>query len=430
MRNVSLFFGRLAKSVCLVIGLTLAASGSVSAQEDAKAGEALFKANCTTCHLVQGKRVGPELLGMSSRYEEDWLISWIQNSQAMIASGDPTAVTLFEEWNNLVMTAFPQLSDDDVRNIITFVEAEEARLAAGPAEGTGGSGGSGGAGANSDATNFMLIGLIAVIALAIAIMFVLGKVVRTLERVVEANQAKLVPVGTTPASSNRFAEMTLKFLKNKKLVGLVVLILVGVLATAGWRSMWNVGVHDGYMPVQPIKFSHQLHAGVNQIDCQYCHGGAYKSQNASIPSANICMNCHIGITGQEQYGGETSPEIAKIYRALDYDPATGEYGNNPKPIEWIRVHNLPDFAYFNHSQHVVVAGVECQTCHGPVETMEELYQFSPLTMQWCIDCHQETEVNADNAYYDQLIEAHEKLKKGEKLTAAMIGGLECGKCHY
>lgn len=430
MRNVSLFFGKLAKSVCLAMVLTVAGYGSANAQNDTKAGEALFKANCTTCHLVQGKRVGPELMGMSSRYEEDWLIRWIKNSQAMIAAGDETAVRLFEEHNRLVMTAFPQLSDDDVRNIIAYVDAEEARILAGPAD--GGAGGTGGAGAASnDANDLMIYGLIAVIALAIGIMVVLGRVVRTLERVVEANKDKMVAATDVgPSAGERFNAALLKFLKNKKLVGLVVLLLVAVLATAGWRSMWNVGVHDGYMPVQPIKFSHQLHAGVNQIDCQYCHGGAYKSQNASIPSANICMNCHTGITGQEQYGGEISPEIAKIYRALDYDPATGEYGDNPKPIEWVRVHNLPDFAYFNHSQHVVVAGLECQTCHGPVETMEELYQFAPLTMKWCVDCHQETEVNTDNAYYDQLIEAHEKLKKGEKLTAAMIGGLECGKCHY
>lgn len=429
MRNVSLFFGRLAKSLCLVVGLAFAVSLSAHAQDDPKAGEALFKANCTTCHLVQGKRVGPELLGMSSRYEEDWLIPWIKNSQAMIAAGDETAVRLFEEHNRLVMTAFPQLSDDDVRDIITYVEAEEARIAAGPADGDAGGAGGGGA-ASTDATQFMILGLVAVIALAIGIMVVLGKVVRTLERVVETSPEKMAPAYEGPSTGDQVRAATLRFLKNKKLVFLVVLVLVGVLATAGWRSMWNVGVHDGYMPVQPIKFSHQLHAGVNQIDCQYCHGGAYKSQNASIPSANICMNCHTGVTGSEQYGGEISPEIAKIYRALDYDPNTGEYGENTTPIQWVRIHNLPDFAYFNHSQHVVVAGVDCATCHGPVETMEELYQFAPLTMKWCVDCHQDTEVNADNAYYDQLIEAHEKLKKGEKLTAAMIGGLECGKCHY
>ncbi len=194
--------------------------------------------------------------------------------------------------------------------------------------------------------------------------------------------------------------------------------------------MWNVGVHTGYQPVQPIKFSHQLHAGINKIECQYCHGGAFKSKNASIPSANVCMNCHNTITGSEHYDGETSPEIAKIYRALDWNPETRTYGNNPKPIQWVRIHNLPDFAYFNHSQHVTVAGVECQTCHGPIETMEEVYQYSPLTMKWCVDCHKATDVKSDNKYYEDLIKAHESIKKGEKMTAAMIGGLECGKCHY
>jgi len=209
-----------------------------------------------------------------------------------------------------------------------------------------------------------------------------------------------------------------------------VLMLVALLAVGGWKTMWNVGVHEGYKPVQPIKFSHQIHAGVNKIECQYCHGGAFKSKNASIPSANVCMNCHNTITASEHYDGEISPEIAKIYRALDWNPETRTYGNNPKPIQWVRIHNLPDFAYFNHSQHVVVAGVECQTCHGPIQNMEEVYQYSPLTMKWCVDCHKKTDIKSDNKYYEDLIKAHERIKKGEKMTAAMIGGLECGKCHY
>jgi putative NADPH-quinone reductase len=115
---------------------------------------------------------------------------------------------------------------------------------------------------------------------------------------------------------------------------------------------------------------------------------------------------------------------------LDWNPDTRTYGNNPKPIQWVRIHNLPDFAYFNHSQHVVVAGVECQTCHGPIQNMEEVYQYSPLTMKWCVDCHKKTDIKSDNKYYEDLIKAHERIKKGEKMTAAMIGGLECGKCHY
>jgi len=142
------------------------------------------------------------------------------------------------------------------------------------------------------------------------------------------------------------------------------------------------------------------------------------------------MNCHNTVTASEHYDGEISPEIAKIYRALDWNPETRTYGNNPKPIQWVRIHNLPDFAYFNHSQHVVVAGVECQTCHGPIQNMEEVYQYSPLTMKWCVDCHKKTDIKSDNKYYEDLIKAHERIKKGEKMTAAMIGGLECGKCHY
>ncbi|WP_353125965.1 cytochrome c3 family protein, partial [Parapedobacter pyrenivorans] len=272
---------------------------------------------------------------------------------------------------------------------------------------------------------------VAVIILAFAVILVLNKVIRTLERVIDTNKSLIPAAAATDAPGKDYLGKLKKLAKNKKLVFFTVLLVAIFLGSAGWKTLWNVGVHEGYQPVQPIKFSHQLHAGVNQIDCQYCHGGAYKSKNASIPSANVCMNCHKAITASDKYDGELSPEIAKIYRALDYDPETMEYGPNQRPIEWVRIHNLPDFAYFNHSQHVVVAGVECQTCHGPIETMAEVYQYSPLTMKWCIDCHKETEVNhEDNAYYDQLIAAHEQLKKGEKVTAAMLGGLECGKCHY
>jgi hypothetical protein len=222
-----------------------------------------------------------------------------------------------------------------------------------------------------------------------------------------------------------------KLSKNKKFILFIVLLSVIFLGSAGWKGMWETGVHTGYQPVQPIKFSHQLHAGLNKIDCQYCHSGAFSSKNASIPSLNVCMNCHNYVTASEKYAGKTSPEIMKIYTALDYNQDTKQYGENTKPVEWIRIHNLPDLAYFNHSQHVSVASIECQKCHGPIQTMEEVYQYSPLTMKWCINCHRQTEVNhKDNPYYDKLIAAHDKLKKGEKVTAAVLGGLECSKCHY
>lgn len=427
MRNISSVLGRLAKTVS--IGLVLVFAVTMAHAQDVKEGETLFKSKCTTCHSVTRNMVGPALAGMSERHSEEWLVSWIHNSQAMIASGDEVAVQLFADWNNLVMTSFTDLSEDQIKSIIAYVDAEEAKAASG-----GGDAGASGAGAaqSKDVNLFMIFGLAAIVILAIVVVVVLNRVIRTLEKVIVNNQAAIeaAQAENEAYEENRFAKFAKAFVRNKKLMGFAVLMLVAFLGVWGWNVMWNVGVHTGYQPVQPIKFSHQIHAGVNQIDCQYCHGGAYKSKNASIPSANVCMNCHNTVTAADHYEGETSPEIAKIYRALDYDPDTREYGDNPRPIEWVRIHNLPDFAYFNHSQHVSVAGVECQTCHGPIETMEEVYQYSPLTMKWCIDCHQTTEVNADNAYYDQLIEAHEKLKKGEKMTAAMIGGLECGKCHY
>ncbi|TDS15794.1 cytochrome c3 family protein [Sphingobacterium paludis] len=426
MRNISSLLGKLAKTMSVSMMLLFAVT--MSNAQDVKEGQTLFKSKCTTCHSVTKKVVGPALAGMTERHDEEWLVKWIKNSQAMVAAGDPTAVQLFEENNKLVMTAFTDLSDDQIKNIIAYVKDEETKAAEAPAAGAAAAG----AAQSDDANTFMIIGLIAIVVLAVVVIVVLNRVIRTLEKVIANNQAAIeaAQARNETVVENRFAKFAQAFVKNKKLVGFSVLMLVAFLAVGGWNTLWNVGVHQGYEPVQPIKFSHQIHAGVNQIECQYCHGGAFKSKNASIPSANVCMNCHNTVTASEHYDGELSPEIAKIYRALDYNPETREYGNNPKPIQWVRIHNLPDFAYFNHSQHVVVAGVECQTCHGPVETMEEVYQYSPLTMKWCIDCHRTTEVNTDNAYYDQLIEAHEKLKKGEKMTAAMIGGLECGKCHY
>ena len=430
MRNISLVFGRFVRPVSVALMLVLVVS-SLQAQ-DVKEGETIFKANCTSCHKVFGKFIGPELAGVNERHDEAWLLKWIHNAPAMIASGDPAAVELDAQYPAAAMSAFPQLQEGQIKSILAYIKSEEDKKAAGDAAGGAtGEGGSAAAAASDDASNFMIIGLAAVIVLAFAVILVLNRVIRTLERVI-ANNKELIPeVETTESSEKNSLGKLKKLVKNKKLVFFAVLMVAIFLSVAGWKTLWDVGVHEGYKPVQPIKFSHQLHAGVNQIECQYCHGGAFHSKNASIPSANVCMNCHKAITASDKYGGELSPEIAKIYRALDYNPETMEYGPNQRPIEWVRIHNLPDFAYFNHSQHVVVAGVECQTCHGPVETMAEVYQYSPLTMKWCVNCHQETEVNHEgNAYYDQLIAAHEKLKKGEKVTAAMLGGLECGKCHY
>ena len=201
------------------------------------------------------------------------------------------------------------------------------------------------------------------------------------------------------------------------------------LAITAFDVTTNMGRQQNYEPTQPIAFSHKLHAGINGVDCQYCHSGARKGKSAVIPAANVCMNCHKAIEEGPEYG---KAEIAKIYEAVDWDVETQTYGDNPKPIEWVRVHNLPDHVYFNHSQHVTVGGVQCQTCHGPIETMEKVYQHETLGMGWCIDCHRETEVNfVSNDYYQVYEQLHKDLKEnGKKITVEDIGGLECQKCHY
>ena len=207
----------------------------------------------------------------------------------------------------------------------------------------------------------------------------------------------------------------------------------------------QVGIDQGYAPVQPIHFSHKIHAGDNKVDCKYCHSSARVSKTSGIPSLNVCMNCHKSIyeyagnpegpSAEDLANGYTNEfytgEIKKLYKAVGWDEENQSYTGDSEPVEWVRIHQLPDFAYFNHSQHVSVAGVECQTCHGPVEEMEIVEQFAPLTMGWCINCHRETNVKVQgNAYYEAI---HEELSKKygvEELTAAMMGGLECGKCHY
>jgi hypothetical protein len=202
-----------------------------------------------------------------------------------------------------------------------------------------------------------------------------------------------------------------KVVNNNTFKGGVALIFLLIVGKVALDSLMNIGISQGYAPTQPIAFSHKLHAGQYKIDCSYCHTSVYKGRSANIPSANICMNCHNAIK-------QNSPQIKKIYEAIESE----------RPIEWIRVHNLPDFAYFNHAQHTNVGGVECQNCHGQIQNMEVVQQISPLTMGWCIDCHRKTQVNTEgNDYYDKLLAIH---NSKEPMKVANIGGLECSKCHY
>ncbi|WP_256002070.1 c-type cytochrome [Pedobacter deserti] len=434
MRDISLIVKRVLKSTFMLTALSVL-TVSVTHAQDVAEGRKLFKDNCASCHQLDRNSTGPALTPKLTELDEAFAIKWIRNAPALIASGDPQAVEA-SKFSPAEMTAFTRLTDDQIRNIIAYAQAGEPKK---EGEAAGGQGAE--AGTSEGVSDFSIAGIAVIILISIVVLVVLGRAIKMLERLILQKQGVVV----VEEESLSFAEGSRRLFKNKKFVFFLILCLVVSLGTYGWMGMWDTGVHTGYQPVQPIKFSHELHAGTNQIDCQYCHAGAFKSKNATIPSANVCMNCHKSVQATEKYDGEISPEIMKIYSAIGYDPETMTYDKSKeKPIEWVRVHNLPDFAYFNHSQHTIVGeqairkqkGLQpnepvCFACHGPVNTMEEIYQYSPLTMKWCIDCHREAELDVKgNGYYDKVIEAHEKIKKGEKMTPAALGGLECGKCHY
>ena len=401
------------------------AAAPISAGGDVAAGKALFNTNCAACHKLDAKSTGPALRGVANKHKTEWMYKWIANSSAMIKAGDAAAVKLFEENNKSVMTAFPQLSTADIDNILAYTsEPKSEPTAIAGVQALPGSG-------NNDGgiSNNVILGALALVMLMLVIM--LFFVNNVLSKVAKAN-------GIEVAQKDASMPIWKAFAKNQFLVLVfsIFMLLASGYFVFGW--MMQVGVDKDYAPIQPIHYSHRIHAGSNGIDCKYCHSAARVSKNAGIPSLNVCMNCHKNIaevsdtTATPEYSKAFyDAQIQKLYDAVGWDKTTQAYTGKTSPVKWVRIHNLPDFAYFNHSQHVTVAGIECQKCHGPVETYEIQKQFAPLTMGWCIKCHRETDVKMEgNAYYTKI---HEELSKKygvEKLTAAQMGGLECGKCHY
>ena len=385
-------------SLSLLLGFSLQ-----GVSQDLEAGEQLFRQNCSSCHKVNGKLIGPALAGVTEKYagDEEWLYRWIKNSPGMIfQEKDEKAIALWESYNKVAMTAFPNLTDDDITNILAWVDKPEEEAPAVAASGAPG----GDAPVQDPRIFYALLGLVGVLVL-IALLLVF--ITATLVSAVRSKDGK------EPFSFANIMERFTGIMKNKFVITGITMLLL----TAGtWHLIVvgrNVSLHQGYMPEQPIKFSHKLHAGQYEIDCEYCHSGVKKGKSAWIPSANVCMNCHKYIQEGPNYGTE---EIAKIYEATGWDPNEGDYTKEPKPIEWVRIHNNPDHAYFNHAQHVAVGNLECQTCHGPVEEMEVVYQYSVLGMGWCIDCHRNEKVK--------------ELGKETEYTVEDMGGLNCARCHY
>jgi len=407
---------------------------------DPAAGKNLFNQNCAACHALDRNMTGPMLGNVEQRLMEEeglgreWLYKWIRNSAGLIQSGDDYANRVYNEWNQVAMTAYPTLSDEDIDNILAYTAAPPPAPAvpAGTAAVATQASDSGGI------SNEVILGILAFVLMVLVVMLV--TVNATLRRIAVANNIDLAEM-----EKSRGKPIWKAFVENQFLVFVSVVAFLLVGAYYIYAYMMQIGIDQGYEPVQPIHFSHRIHAGVNKVECTYCHSSALVSKHSGIPSLNVCMNCHKSIyeykgtpegpSAEDLANGYTNEfytgEIKKLYKAVGWDEENQKYTGVTEPVEWVRIHNLPDFAYFNHSQHYVAGKIECQTCHGPVEEMEVMYQYSSLTMGWCINCHRETEVQlADNDYYEKI---HKELSEKygvETLTAAQMGGLECGKCHY
>lgn len=374
-------------------------------------GAQIFKTHCVSCHTIGGGRlIGPDLKDITKKRKKDWLKKWINSSSDLIASGDADAIAIFEEYNKVAMTSF-YFEDEDMDALLTYLDnppIQEKVLTTNPVE--------------KDEKGMSNVNILLLIAVFLFLfIYVLTSIKNKLKT--QLNQ----PTETLSESILNQGKIFLSENRNIVILSFIVVIIVMKFI---FDALMGVGVTTNYQPEQPIAFSHKIHAGDHQIDCNYCHSSARNSQTAGIPSANVCMNCHANITSGTNTG---IAEIQKIYDAIGYNPERREYIEDyeQKEIQWVRIHNLPDLAYFNHSQHVSVGGVECQECHGPVEEMDVVYQHSELTMGWCVNCHKETQVKLEgNDYYTKIHEEMKEKYAGQSITVDQMGGLECGKCHY
>ena len=410
----------LAKIVSILLFTTL--SSTIGNQLNAQDGKALFQQNCASCHAVNKKLTGPALAGVEERWSEKKnLYAWIKNSAAYLKTGDPYANKLYEEYNKVAMNNFPGLADADIDAILAYIKTVPAPGAA-PAGATS-------AAPVEESDSTLVFGMLTLILALVALILLQ----------VNSNLRKLAD-----DKSGITAIIPVPFYRKKAniaFVAIVFFIVGGYMTTVG---AINLGRSKDYQPEQPIYYSHKVHAGVNQINCQYCHTGVYQGKQATLPSVNVCMNCHTAIN---EYNGaplvkengdvvDGTAEIKKLYEYAGYTPGETWDASKAKPIEWVRIHNLPDHVYFNHAQHVNAGQVSCQQCHGDIQNMGEVKQFADLSMGWCVNCHRETKVQfKDNGFYSIYEKFHADLKSGKidstkGITVEKIGGTECQKCHY
>ncbi|MBM3411952.1 MAG: c-type cytochrome [Bacteroidetes bacterium] len=403
-------------------------SVTISSAQDAAAGKTVFMSKCAACHNVLKKGTGPAMAGLEERHkwaDHNELLAWINNPTAYMAN-DPYTQGLKTEYGSM-MPGFTDVTLQDVENIVAYIN-EAAKPAPTPAAGTGEVVEAGGGNSIFFGAISLLLGVI---------ILILMRVNSNLRKIADQTEGVITPKG-------------ISFWRNKRYI---TLISIGLFIFGGYmmaKGAIGLGNQKDYQPVQPIYYSHKVHAGINQVNCLYCHGSAEQSKHATIPAVNTCMNCHKAIQtyekGPKLLDGDGNvvdgtAEIQKLYEYAGFDPNQPNKWNPSmikKPIEWVKIHNLPDHVYFNHSQHVNAGKVQCQSCHGAVDGMNEVKQVADLSMGWCVNCHRETNVqfNYDstkgNKFYSIYEKFHSDLKSGkmDSVKVKDIGGLECQKCHY
>jgi cytochrome c553 len=406
--------------------LLLLSFGKVQAQDGAQ----IFQQNCASCHALNKNLTGPALAGFEARgpwSDRKQLYAWI-NNPAKFMQTDEYTQNLKAQYGGVVMTGFPNLSEKEIDAIVEYINKAPAP----PAPGSAAAGEAPEGGTYGESDNSILYGILTLILAVIAL--VMLQVNSNLRKLADDKEG--IP-----------AQDPIPFYRNKSYITLLTLILFVVGGFYVVKGAINLGRQKDYQPDQPIFYSHKVHAGKNQISCLYCHGGAFEGKHANIPSVNTCMNCHMTIS---EYAGEKlfddegkevngTAEIQKLYEYAGWDPSTRTYTGKAKPIEWVKIHSLPDHVYFNHSQHTVAGQVQCQTCHGEMQEMHLAKQFTDLSMGWCVNCHRESKVNfvdstgtKGNQFYSIYEKYHNEIKSGKRdsVTVSDIGGIECQKCHY
>lgn len=408
-------------------------------------GIKIFKKECTACHSIDltKKLIGPPLQNITKKRNIEWLHKWIKNNKSLIKNGDKEALDIYNKYNKSDMNLFLHLSKDDINDILSFIDNPEI--------------------INNKKNDKNIINnsiidkysnelnnTYEIIFVGFIILFILLLIIliRLIQLIKILNSKKLGDYEIINYNIFNIINI-IKIIKKYYYIGYSLIFIFSIISIYSiWNFLMLIDVNKGYKPIQPIYFSHKIHSGINKINCQYCHSDSQYSKFASIPSTNVCMNCHITI---DKYQGKYiekgknrsfyNKEINKLYKSIGWDPIDRKYKNASNPIEWIKIHNMPDFVYFNHSQHIVVGekaikkiknvDISCNACHGNVQNMDSVEMANDFTMEWCINCHRNISIDKNNNYYIEYFKnIHKKHYKKNKITVSDVGGTECVKCHY